>query len=205
VPGPGSSRSWIWRVIAGNYDDDGVPWSLEAMPALQLAYDCIDSLKHMAAGPGGSLLLTGGVDGIRFLGPEGDTALADRVAAHRQAEAAEDWPRVRRIWNALLRQRSQGLTEPVDTPFRALCQDATVSPRLNPDVLGMIGAFLVDPRWIAFRATLALHAIRQGSPFQQAGEGASRSFAALEVPADPESGRTETLSGPCGVAAPPAP
>jgi len=185
APDPGTSPSRIWRVIAGKHDA-GVPWSPEGVPALQLASDRIDDLKRMAAGPGGSLLFTGGEDGIRILGPEGDAALAKRVQAHRQAEAAEDWPRVRRIWRALARQRMQGLTEPIDLPFVTLCRDANLDPRLDADVLGVIGSFLVDSRWIAFRATLALHAIRQGSPFEQARQEATTRFAALEVPAEPE-------------------
>lgn len=188
VPNPGPGPSRIWRVVAGRVDGGG-PWSPGAVPALQVHEHSIGALKHMAAGPRGTLLFTDGKDGIRVLGPEGDADLVARVQAHRQAEAVEDWPKVQRIWRALMRQRSQGLAQPVDTPFRTLCRDATVHASLNADVLDVIGKFLVEPGWIAFRATLALEAIKQESPFQQAQIRAANQFAVLALPAAPEAGQ----------------
>ena len=133
--------------------------------------------RHLAVVPGGGLLIADGAPfeerghGILFIGPRGDDALAGRVHAHRQAEAAGDWARARAILDRLARRRDDAVSGQgtvFDLPFVGLSRKAIVRPGLGRDVHRLIGAFLVDPRVVAFRIGLAVETIIDDSEFERA-------------------------------------
>jgi len=156
VPEP----QWHCEAIAGPLAAKGIvaDWPPQGAPADQLDPTVLRRIRHMAAAPGGGLLLSDGVDGIRFLGPAGDADLAERIRGHARARLAGEADRARTLLAGLERTR--------DAPFGlrmgAVCKGATVAPNMDADVLGEIESFLVDPRMLAFRAAMAAQAIRAG-------------------------------------------
>jgi hypothetical protein len=154
---------WHWEAIAGPLAPKTLvaAWPPQGAPADELDPTILRRIRHMAAVPGGGLLLSDGVDGIRFLGPAADAALAERLRAHAQARltsAAGPAPAAPAVPAGLERQRDA----PIGLRFRGLCRAGTLAPCLGADVLGKIDAFLVDPKVLAFRAGMAARAFRAG-------------------------------------------
>jgi hypothetical protein len=160
LAGEAAGPQWHCEAIAGPLAPKGVvaAWPSQAAPADELDPSVLRRIRHMAAVPGGGLLLSDGVDGIRFLGPAADAALGERVRAHARARLGGEADRARAVLAGLERQRDA----PFGLPLRGLCRAGTVSPRLDTDVLGEIAAFRADPKVLAFRAAMAAQAIRAG-------------------------------------------
>jgi hypothetical protein len=121
----------------------------------------------MAAGPWGGLFFTVPGEGIRYLSPPGDAALAERVQAYRQAG---DAARKQAIRDSLIRQRDEPAAKVLERPLRFLSRQAPFDapagdrPRLPEALRRKIGAFVMDPQRFRFQAALALEAIRADPP-----------------------------------------
>ena len=155
-----SGPQWSCEAIAGPLAAKTVvaAWPHQGAPADELDPALLRRISHMAAVPGGGLLLSDGVDGIRFLGPAGDAALGERVRTCARAALADEVEPARRVLAALVRSRDQ----PYGLRSRGLCRAATVAPSLGAGLQGNIDAFLADPKVLAFRAAMAVQALRAG-------------------------------------------
>lgn len=169
LPQPQGGTLWRWEVIAGHLQgmaekDQPKAWPSQGASAEGLSIAALSEVSDLAPVPGGGLLMsTRGGSGIRFLGPEGDALLAERVRAHRRALAQGDEKRAQAILDALVRQRDP--RHQVTRTFRRLNRKGEFSPRLPQDLNMLIGSFLLpDQRPNAFRAAMAIQAILQGAP-----------------------------------------
>lgn len=132
---------------------------------------------HLAAVPGGGLLLTNGHDqdpddaqrkagthaGIRFLGPEWDVSMA-YVVAYRTAVAARNTEKAQALL-AQLTDLAEGGAAPdwlCAIPFKRLCKSGELRTPLPEDLRLHIGSFLVGGRVSRFYAVLALRLVRSG-------------------------------------------
>lgn len=173
-------ETWRREAVAGLLAPKAMAsaWPPQGTPADQLDPAVLSRVRHLAALPDGSLLLSDGLDGIRCIGPENDGALAGRVREHARirgdaasaggpAARARELDRGRDLLERLEEQRDALAAGGFDLlPFRALCKDRTVDPRarLPEELLEHIASFLVaEPRILAFRATMAAQAIRAGA------------------------------------------
>jgi hypothetical protein len=163
--GKGSAPRWRCEAIAGPLEctEPVDAWPPQGAPAVQVGARVLARVRHLEPVPGGGLLLTDGVDGIRFIGPPGDAELGNRVRAYARARAGGNLTAAQEVLDGLKRQRDGHPADPFNLPFRRLGKGATVSSRLDQDTLGVIGSFLADPGMIAFRAAMAVQAINAGA------------------------------------------
>lgn len=206
APGDGP---WSSQAIAGRRAKAGEPLPGRRCPIWPgqpaQGFNGLHQMRHMAAVPGGGLLLTDGAADalgppqILFIGPESDISLAQRVAAHQKAESEGNWSGTRDIREGLARLHRLAAnrnTTLFDAPFRSLARafardQGHLVPGLARDAQRLIGSFLLDHRVAAFRFRLALHAIQAGSPFESAWCRAAAQFEALPAPE-----ALESKSGP---------
>lgn len=104
--GSGGPR-WRCEALAGPLAPKSIDpaWPPQGAPADQVDPGVLRGIRHLAAVPGGGLLLSDGKAGIRFIGPAGDTALADRLRAHARARRDGDATRAQGVLDRLEQER----------------------------------------------------------------------------------------------------